>query len=197
MSKLELYYPVKPIVNQYFGGNGDYYKSLGLNIIGHNGWDFQAFDGQPIYAAHDGVVTFTGEDGKGGLGVIIRTKEQFEDINGDSRFYKSIYWHLKASSFNVKPGDEVKAGHLLAEADNTGLSTGSHLHFGLKPIYQGEADTVWYNSESSNGYLGAVDPKPYFNGYEAKNAQSVITNLTTQISLLKKLVELLKGFFKS
>lgn len=146
-------------INQHFGENlNHFYKELGLT--GHNGMDFQALDGETILASHDGVVTFAGEDGSGGLGVVIRTKDQFDYKDGQS-FYKTIYWHIQKGSFMVHASDEVKAGQPIAKADNTGMSTGTHLHWGLKPVYQGEQDWQWYNLEQNNGYNGAIDPEPY------------------------------------
>ena len=191
MTKFELYYPVKKpdlIWNQRFGENATtMYASMGL--AGHNGIDFYALDGFPIYAAHDGEVTFCGEDGSAGLGIVIRTLVPHFYGKDNKCFYKSIYWHLKKGSFRVKAGDIVKAGDLIAEADNTGMSTGSHLHFGVKPVMKGESDWSWYNIEQNNGYMGAVDPKPFFNGFFAQDAQQVQT-------LLQKCIDLLTNFFK-
>lgn len=76
MSKFELWYPIKTQLIQGFGENLlPVYKQLGL--LGHNGIDFSAYDGQPVRASHDGVVTFTGYDGSGGLGIVIRTTEDY------------------------------------------------------------------------------------------------------------------------
>lgn len=77
-------------------------------------------------------------------------------------YAKTIYCHLKRGSLKVTAGDSVKAGQVIALADNTGLSTGSHLHFGLKPIYKGEAEWQWENLENENGFRGAINPTPYF-----------------------------------
>lgn len=163
MKQLKLFYPVANFsIIQHFAENKEYYHNL-LGIEGHNGLDIFATDGTPVYAAHDGEVTFAGEDGSGGLGVVIRTLEPFE-YKGQEVFYKTIYWHLKVNSILVKPNQKVKAGDKIAEADNTGLSTGSHLHFGLKPIAQGEQPWLWSNLEQTNGYGGAIDPEPYLNG---------------------------------
>jgi murein DD-endopeptidase MepM/ murein hydrolase activator NlpD len=73
MSKLELFYPLDTIlVTQGFGENlHPLYASLGM--LGHNGIDFCAMNGTPIRAAHDGIVTFAGEDGSAGLGSVLRT----------------------------------------------------------------------------------------------------------------------------
>lgn len=150
-------------ITQAFGGNGEYYRANGINVIGHNGLDLEAVDGANIYASHDGEVTFTGYDGSGGLGVVIRTLDKF-DYQGKKSFFKTIYWHLKKDSIVVKANQKVKAGQLIALADNTGFSTGSHLHFGLKPITRGEKDWQWYNLEPNNGYSGAINPLPFFEG---------------------------------
>lgn len=184
LKKLELWYPMKPIfIGQGFGENlVPLYKQLGL--LGHNGLDMPALEGTPVYAAHEGVVTFTGEDGSGGLGVVIRTKEQFDYAN-EPTFFKTIYWHLQKGSFKVKPGMEVKAGDHIANCDTTGQALGSHLHFGLKPIAQGESDTAWTNVAQGNGYGGAIDPMPYFNGYYAVDQVTVMRTLQTILKLLQ------------
>lgn len=158
--RLKLTSPVKRFrINQRFGENNNgYYAQLGLK--GHNGLDLYAQDGDPIYASHDGIVTFSGEDGAGGLTIVIRTLEEFE-YDGGKAYLKTIYCHMQKGSLKVKATEKVKAGQIIGLADNTGLSTGSHLHFGLKPIQKGEADWQWDNIESKNGYFGAIDPEPY------------------------------------
>lgn len=190
MNKLELWYPVRKkdfLVNQKFGLNyTDVYKNLGM--VGHNGIDFYALDGFPVYAAHDGEVTYCGEDGGGGLGVVIRTLEP-KEYKGGEAYFKSIYWHLKKGSFKVKAGEKVTAGHIIAEADNTGMSTGAHLHFGIKPVTKGEADWAWFNLEPKNGYFGAIDPQPYFNKHFASDAQFVMATLQKMLDLLNKFLK--------
>lgn len=159
--KFQLQYPLKDVeVTQGFGKNAtDIYAKLGMK--GHSGIDFEAPDGTPCYAAHDGRVTYAGYDGAGGLTIVIRTEQEFE-YNGGMTFFKTIYCHLKKDTLKVTGGQQVKAGQHIADCDNTGLSTGSHLHFGLKPIYKGEQDWQWDNIEQNNGYKGAIDPTPYF-----------------------------------
>jgi murein DD-endopeptidase MepM/ murein hydrolase activator NlpD len=146
--KIELILPLKDIMlNQLFGQNSlDWYQQWGLK--GHNGIDFEAKTGCPVIATHAGVVTFVGTDGDGGKSIELLNEE-----NGDG--YRTIYYHLK--DFMVAKGDEVKAGKLIAHADNTGkYTTGDHLHFGLKRTRNGA--TINYD----NGYKGAIDPSPYF-----------------------------------
>ena len=84
-------------------------------------------------------------DESAGLGVVL-----WDDV----QLIKTIYWHLK--SFPVKIGDRVKQGDTIGLADNTGFSSGTHLHLSLKQTNQ-NGTTVNYD----NGYAGAIDPWPY------------------------------------
>jgi len=133
-------------ISQGFGENQlPIYHELGL--LGHNGIDVTLENGDAIYACHDGKIEFAGQDsytnGPAGLGIVLKTDG-----------YKTIYWHLQ--SFAVSPGDMVKMGQLIGYGDNTGMSTGPHLHFGLK-LLDINGDVINRN----NGYDGAVDPSPY------------------------------------
>jgi len=131
---------------QLFGQNFcDFYQQMGMK--GHNGIDFMAEDGCPTYATHDGLVSLE-VDSDGGQGV---------NILDYTNLFKTLHYHLK--SFAVKNGDMVKAGDLIGYCDNTGkYTTGSHLHFGLKLM-----DKLGTTLNKDNGYLGAIDPSPYFN----------------------------------
>lgn len=196
--KLRLQNPLKRVtVTQGYGLDGtdpvmvEKYKTLGLKDGLHNGVDMVAFDGTPVYASHDGRVTFAGYDGSGGLGVVIRTNEPFELQDGSISYVKTIYWHLKKDSLKVTGGQTVKAGQQIAEADNTGFSTGSHLHWGLKPIAKGENDWTWYNVEQDNGLGGAIDPMPYLIPFQQEMKYGETWN--DLIKLQKFLAKL--GFF--
>ncbi|RRR99170.1 M23 family metallopeptidase [Glycomyces terrestris] len=83
----------------------------------HNGVDFDAETGDPVYAAYPGTVKHAGwESGFGNLVVI---------DHGDG--VETYYAHN--SALNVAPGDWVDAGAHIADAGNTGFSFGSHVHF--------------------------------------------------------------------
>ena len=86
----------------------------------HHGIDYANRVGTPIKATFDGIVTYVGR--RGGYGKFIKIKHP----NG----YESVYGHL--SRYKVKRGQRVKKGQLIALMGNTGLSTGPHLHFGIK-----------------------------------------------------------------
>ena len=199
MAKLELHYPCKPFkVTQGFGENATpIYKQLGLK--GHNGIDIVAPDSWIIRASHEGTVVFAGEDGSGGLGVVIRTLGEFDYTPTITSYFKTIYWHLKTGSIFVKPSQNVKTGDIIALADNTGLSTGSHLHFGLKPVYQGEKEWEWWNVEQDNGFKGSIDPQAYFTGFYAEDSVKIF-DLKEKIKqatvLTQKLVEGFNKIFK-
>jgi len=185
MTKLELFYPIKPwTITQGFGMNPQYYQQFGLKA--HNGIDLRAYHGQPIYAAHDGEVVYAGVDSKEGWGVVVRTTEPLE-YDGGVAYIKSIYWHL-IKTIPVKVGQKVTAGDLIGYSDNTGASTGDHLHFCIKPQAKGENDWTWWNTTQENGYNGAIDPTPYFNKYYAQDAPVVLGILRQIVDLLKQML---------
>lgn len=161
MQKLELWYPVRPYsINQPFGNPDPKYQQFGL--VGHNGVDLFAVHGQKVRAAHDGIVVFSGQDNKGGWGVEIRTTD-LREYKDSGAYFKTLYWHL-IPNFPVFPGQRISVGQVIGYADNTGFSTGDHLHFGLKALQTFDNENTWSNIEQANGYLGAIDPFPYFNG---------------------------------
>jgi murein DD-endopeptidase MepM/ murein hydrolase activator NlpD len=194
MNTLQLWYPTdKFYVGQGFGKANTNptvarrYDKYGL--VGHNGLDLYAKTGDPIRASHEGVVTFAGLDGGAGKTIVLCTDRSYPYLEGQA-YFKTIYGHLL--EFKVKAGDTVKIGQVIALADNTGDSTGSHLHFGLKPQMKDEPDSVWYNLEPNNGYNGAIDPLPYFNHYYAKDIDYIHSNLTIQVTLLQRILQFLQ-----
>lgn len=119
------------------------YEALGLK--GHNGLDIPVNHGEPIIASHDGMVLEVGDFESAGLGVVLWNKENN---------FKTIYWHFKEN--HVKVGDVVKREEVIGLGDNTGLSSGDHLHYGLK-----ETDNKGKTINWGNGFKGAIDPLPY------------------------------------
>jgi murein DD-endopeptidase MepM/ murein hydrolase activator NlpD len=83
----------------------------------HEGIDIAAGSGSAIRAAGAGVVKKASWYGGYGNAVII------DHGNG----VQTLYGH--ASKLNVKEGDRVQAGQLIAKVGSTGDSTGPHLHF--------------------------------------------------------------------
>ena len=87
----------------------------------HKGIDFAAPRGTPVYAADDGVVTFSGWNSGGyGYYVII------DHGNGMTTHYAHHSQNL------VKKGEKVSKGQTIALVGTTGQSTGYHLHFEVR-----------------------------------------------------------------
>ncbi len=83
----------------------------------HKGLDIAARTGTAIKAADGGKVVFAGR--RGAYGNLV----EIDHGNG----YTTRYGHC--SSINVKKGDKVYKGQVIAKVGNTGRSTGPHLHF--------------------------------------------------------------------
>jgi murein DD-endopeptidase MepM/ murein hydrolase activator NlpD len=86
----------------------------------HKGLDLAAPAGSPIRAVTGGTVRRADWNGGYGNAVII------DHGNGVS----TLYGH--AASLNVKPGQRVNAGDIIAKEGSTGDSTGPHLHFEVR-----------------------------------------------------------------
>ena len=162
--KLILKHPTKKVqINQGFGDKTDptmLPKYIAIGLKGHNGLDYNAPEGTPIMATHDGTVTYAGLDGSNGNLIVIMTDRMFDYKDGEA-YYKTYYGHLQTGSFKVTAGHKVKCGDVIALSGNTGMSFGSHLHMGGKWVRQGEQPWIWYNIEQNDGYNGASDPTPY------------------------------------
>jgi len=87
----------------------------------HDGTDFSAGCGTPIYAAADGTVV----DSYFNAGYGNRVIMQHGIVNGVS--LATSYNHLTSAVAGV--GEQVDRGELLGYAGTTGYSTGCHLHF--------------------------------------------------------------------
>jgi murein DD-endopeptidase MepM/ murein hydrolase activator NlpD len=86
----------------------------------HSGLDFKGSVGSPIFAAALGKVSFVGW--KSGYGKTV------EINHGNGMMTR--YAHL--SRLDVKPGQVVEAGDVIAGMGSTGRSTGPHLHFEVR-----------------------------------------------------------------
>jgi murein DD-endopeptidase MepM/ murein hydrolase activator NlpD len=86
----------------------------------HEGLDFAAPKGTPIHAASGGVVTEARY--VSGYGKMV-------EINHGNGI---VTRYAHASSINVKLGDLVEKGQMIARVGSTGRSTGSHLHFEVR-----------------------------------------------------------------
>ncbi|MDU0967626.1 MAG: M23 family metallopeptidase [Actinomycetaceae bacterium] len=113
----------------------------------HAGADFSAPTGTEVHAAAAGVVDFVGREGGGGN--IVRIKHE---MNGES-FY-TVYMHLVDGGTVVTQGQQVKAGEVISHVGSTGNSTGSHLHFEVRPTLDTPIDPVPWLKEHHSVYVG-------------------------------------------
>lgn len=100
----------------------------------HEGVDYAANPGEPIYAAADGWIDGNTPDAIGGNKVTVK----------HSGGYQTRYLHMDRLSEKGMKGGEVRRGDLLGYVGSTGRSTGPHLHFGMRKDGR------------------AVDPEPYY-----------------------------------
>ncbi len=92
---------------------------LGYNRA-HEGVDYGAPTGTPIWAVGDGQVKLAGWNGGCGKTVILRHR------NG----YETVYCHL--SGLAVSSGKAVTQKQIIGWVGATGLATGPHLHYAVK-----------------------------------------------------------------
>lgn len=94
----------------------------------HQGVDFTPGFGAPIYAVATGVVAEAVTVDSGGCGIRIRLDH---DIRGEK--VSTVYCHLAEGSVRVTQGQTVPIGTVIGAVGNTGVSTGPHLHFEVRP----------------------------------------------------------------
>ncbi|MCI4658044.1 peptidoglycan DD-metalloendopeptidase family protein [Cryobacterium zhongshanensis] len=88
----------------------------------HSGTDIGASCGSPIYAAHDGVVTYAGPNG---------TYGNYIQINNGGGV-STGYAHIRSGGTFVSNGQSVSAGQNIASVGMTGAADGCHLHFEVR-----------------------------------------------------------------
>ena len=140
----------------------DYYKACN-----HRAVDLDTTDNTTkVYASGDGevikvVFQWYGKDAceqRAGYGnhIIIRHP------NG----YRTLYAHLKYGTILVSEGNKVSAGQEIATADNTGCSSGSHLHFEVRDSKGNKVNPYgdppdYKNGCGANPLWATCPPTPY------------------------------------
>lgn len=134
---------IRVVEDGQFGTDPKVYAQF--NLAGHNGVDFIASVGLPIYAPEDATVVVSSNgttDQYTGAGVA----GEVVVLRGTSE-----HWLLHLSKRNVSKGDTVKEGQLIGYSGNTGFTTGPHLHWGVRPL----------QPNIKNGYRGFIDPMEF------------------------------------
>lgn len=134
-----------PSILPTFGEISSYWGLRNHPILGgeiwHQGIDIANRTGTPVYATAEGIVSrVESDDGWGNVITI--------DHKGG---YRTLYGHLYRSKVHL--GDIVRKGQIIGLMGSTGMSTGSHLHYGVylngAPInptyYLNRQDFSYYN----------------------------------------------------
>lgn len=87
----------------------------------HNGIDFGAPNGTPIYPALEGEIITVART---------RSKGKYITIRHDNG-YETTYIHLKKFAPGMRVGKYVDLDEKIGEVGRTGFTTGAHLHFGV------------------------------------------------------------------
>ena len=130
--------------------------------IFHAGLDFGANYGAPIVATADGVVQAVGM--QSGYGHVVEIRHNYG--------FGTRYGHLNGK-YNVKVGDFVKKGDVIAYAGNSGMSTGVHLHYEVRFI-QKPVDPIHFVNWKKESY------KEIFEKVGQVNWQSLIKLIAAQ-----------------
>jgi murein DD-endopeptidase MepM/ murein hydrolase activator NlpD len=130
---------------QGFAENERIYSRFGLK--GHNGIDLGVYSGTPVLAMAAGTVLFAGDGFDYPImGAAAGNCVVLEHENG----YRTAYAHLLRPYGAI--GEEIPVGAVIGLSGATGAVSGDHLHVELLP----------FPLELDNGYLGRIDPRPYF-----------------------------------
>jgi Peptidase family M23 len=112
---------MRPTFRYPFAGDYPVTSGFGPRDGGfHTGTDFGLPFGTPVLAANDGVVIYAAREDEAGNTITISGADGWQ-----SRYLHLNYWL-------VSVGQTVHAGELVAVSNNTGDSTGPHLHFEIR-----------------------------------------------------------------
>lgn len=129
---------IKPGSGILLSGFGPRYHPILQYTRPHNGLDFRADIGSPVFATGDGTVKYVGRNGN--LGRVVTIDHGFG--------FETRYAHLSAYGKDIKVGTTVTRGQEIAKSGDSGLAEGPHLHYEIhldgkpvNPIFYLFADT--------------------------------------------------------
>lgn len=112
---------IQPVSNkelkQTASGYGTRIDPIYKTVKFHDGMDFSANIGTPIYATGNGTVTKAGW--QSGYGKVVVINHGYG--------YETLYAHM--NDIDVRVGQKVVRGEVIGKVGNTGKSTGPHLHY--------------------------------------------------------------------
>jgi murein DD-endopeptidase MepM/ murein hydrolase activator NlpD len=151
--------PIPLVVTQRFGLNPQKYAQFGLK--GHNGIDLRCPSGTLFVAMLPGVWHLLDDGywkktifGKKWVWTGYGAAWRLDFNEGNGRVKQFTFAHLMNRD-KGQNGQNRPAGIAMAHTDNTGFSTGPHLHIGLREFQNGHLLNY------TNGFKGAIDPAPF------------------------------------
>src|SRR3990167_2637214 len=218
--RLQLYYPIKSyFVNQSWGVYNDIYNQFGFTR--HNGIDCKLSEDKLIYSPVKMKIVQVGYQSKGaGNFVSAITLDEFDEWRSPTTTFYKVYltfMHLKDTS--VKEGEIVNVGDIIGHGDNTGFSTGEHLHLfcgrvkevngqyiftdeALKDAnYSFDHSFYWtgqYAIDYKNEQLRLEEERKIEETKKIENLKYQVENLKEQVTIYQKVIELfirLKNLF--
>ena len=121
--------PIRPPANDIVDSSYPYGSTARGTRDPHHGVEFLNKFGTPVYAAGDGVVIFAGTDEETIYSPWINFYGNLVVIeHGDGLF--TLYAHL--SKIEVEARENIRAGDKIGEVGQSGVATGSHLHFEVR-----------------------------------------------------------------
>ena len=172
---------------------GDPTSGSGHAYDNHSGSDFGMGNGTALYAIADGRVTsaldtYPTDDHSGGGNYLIFSHTV------DGATFTANFWHLNYLGALKNTGDRVSKGEQVAWSDNTGNSTGPHLHYGIRkdsgsggtglyscPFYHAwwEGDEFYYGD--SRACLVYVRIDPGIGSLNCREGASTAYNIITSL----------------
>lgn len=127
---------IQPVINHHLtlltAGYGTLMHPFYRTLQSHQGVDYTIPEGSRVFATADGIVhSVSGRNSTYGQSIVI------DHYNG----YQTQYSHL--SKANVRRGQRVRRGDIIALSGNSGLSLAPHLHYEVR--YNGmRVDPIHY-----------------------------------------------------
>jgi len=133
-----------------------------FGVVSHDGIDFAIPENTRVLSAASGVIISAGT-GLYGLTVVI-----------EHPWGRSYYGHLSSLAANI--GEQVSPNQLIGYSGSSGVTTGPHLHFGIRPNH----------FDPSNGFHGMVDPLPYLNHTQVLGVSTALPSAPPKHKLTSK-----------
>lgn len=138
--------------NPYIDATYRYGSTMGGNFQQHQGVEFNNPAGTPVRSIADGTVVFAGAAEAGANTVAIR-----HDARDGDRYVYSVYYHN--SSLDVRNGEQVTRGQVIARVGNTGRATNDHLHLEVHNTTSSDSSAIVNPAERFPAHT--VNPQLY------------------------------------